>query len=130
MRSPLKNTQRAEVTRIVRRLEAIVTNHAEGARRIHHPLTLEQIVAVIDALRAEASGETRPVAFSSSEVTFYLMDSLYEELLGEPSNIFIPVESADGVTRIEPLPRDFWLTCLGALRQRMERLGLPADESA
>ena len=80
--------RRAEIARIVRRLEAIVTTHAEGARRVGHPLTLEQVVPIIDALRAEAEGATRPVAVSNGEVTFYLMDGLYEELLGEPSNIF------------------------------------------
>lgn len=114
--------QRTEIARIVRRLEAIVTNHLEGARRIGHPLALEQVFAVIDALRAEAEGLSRPVAFSNGEVAFYLMDSLYEELLGEPSNIFHSTEVADGVTRFEPLTRDFWLTCLGALRQRLQWL--------
>ncbi len=115
--------QRADLARIVRRLEAIVTNHLEGARRIHHPLTLAQIIAIIDALRAEATGTSRPVAFSDGEVAFYLMDGLYEELLGEPSNIFYATSVAAGGTRFEPLQRDFWLACLEALRQRMERLG-------
>ncbi len=127
MRRPVNKNQHAETARIVRRLEAIVINHVEGARRIRHPLTLEQVIAVIDALRAEATGESRPVAFSDGEVAFYLMDGLYEELLGEPSNIFAAVEVAEGVTHFEPLQRDFWLTCLGALRLRMERLGFPAE---
>ena len=104
-------------------MEAIVLYHLEGARRIHHPLTLEQVLAVIAALRAEAEGRTRPAAFSDSEVAFYLMDGLYEELLGEPSNIFSVKEVAQGITRFEPLQRDFWLACLDALRQRMERVG-------
>ena len=99
-----------------------MTNHLEGARRIPHPLTIEQVIAVIDALRAEAAGTSRPVAFSDGEVAFYLMDGLYEELLGEPSNIFYstPVE---GGTRFEPLRKDFWLACLESLRQRIELLG-------
>ena len=119
--------QRREVERIVRRLEAIVINHVEGARRVRHPLTLEQVVAVIAALRAEAQGERRPVAFSDGEVIFYLMDGLYEELLGEPSNIFSIREVAEGVTRFEPLQRDFWLACLDGLQRRMERLGLATE---
>ena len=114
---------RREIERIVRRLEAIVINHVEGARRVRHPLTLEQVVAVIAALRAEAQGESRPVAFSDGEVTFYLMDGLYEELLGEPSNIFSIREVAGGATRFEPLQRDFWLACLDGLQRRMETLG-------
>ena len=118
---------RREIDRIVRRLEAIVINHAEGARRVRHPLTLEQVVAVIAALRAEAQGESRPIAFSDGEVTFYLMDGLYEELLGEPSNIFSTKEVAEGVTRFEPLQRDFWLACLDGLQCRMERLGLTTE---
>ena len=119
--------RRKEITRIVRRLEAIVTNHLEGARRVHHPLTLDQIVAVIDALRAEATGDTRPTAFSDGEVAFYLMDGLYEELLGEPSNIFSATPLAEGVTRFEPLQRDFWLECLDALRRRLDSLRLTAE---
>lgn len=114
--------QRTEIARIVRRLEAIVTNHLEGARRIGHPLTVEQIFAIVDALQAEAEGKTRPVAFSNSEVTFYLMDGLYEELLGEPSNIFYSTQISADVTRYEPLSRDLWLACLAALRQRMKLL--------
>ena len=116
--------QRAEIGQIVRRLEAIVTTHLEGARRVGNPLTLEQVIAIIDALRAEAEGQQRPVAFSDGEVAFYLMDGLYEELLGEPSNIFSVTPVAGGVVRFEPLQREFWLTCLQALRQRLERLGL------
>ena len=119
--------QRREIERIVRRLEAIVINHVEGARRIRHPLTLEQVVAVIAALRAEAQEESRPVAFSDGEVTFHLMDGLYEELLSEPSNIFSIKEVTEGVTRFEPLQRDFWLACLDSLQRRMERLGLATE---
>ena len=113
----------AEINRIVRRLEAIVTNHSEGARRVGHPFTLEQLLAIIDALRMEATGERRPIPFSDGEVVFYLMDGLYEELLGEPSNIFSSTPVAEGVVRFQPLQRDFWLTCLEALRHRLERLG-------
>ena len=123
---PSSAERRKEVTRIVHRLEAIVTNHLEGARRCHHPLTLDQIVAVIDALRAEANGDTRPVPFSNDEVSFYLMDGLYEELLGEPSNIFSVTLVTEGVTRFEPLQRDFWLDCLEALRRRLDSLRLTA----
>ena len=114
----------AEIARIVRRLEAIVTTHLESARRVGNPLTLEQVIAIIDALRAEAEGQQRPMAFSDGEVAFYLMDGLYEELLGEPSNIFSATPVAGGAIRFEPLQRDFWLTCLQALRRRLERLGL------
>ncbi len=122
---PLTAKQRqTEVTRIVRRLMAIVTNHLEGARRTGHPLTLEQVLAIIDALRAEAEGKSRPVAFSDGEVAFYLMDGLYEELLGEPSNIFSVAPVDEGVVCFQPLQRDLWLECLQSLRQRMERLGL------
>ena len=121
---PSPAERRKEITRIVRRLEAIVTNHLEGARRSHHPLTLDQIVAVIDALRAEATGDTRPVPFSNDEVSFYLMDGLYEELLGEPSNIFSVTPVAEGVTRLEPLQQDFWLECLEALHRRLDSLRL------
>ena len=119
--------RRKEITRIVRRLEAIVTNHLDGARRSHHPLTLDQILAVVDALRAEATGDTRPVPFSNDEVSFYLMDGLYEELLGEPSNIFSLAPTPDGAIRFEPLQRDFWLECLEALRRRFDSLRLSAQ---
>ena len=115
--------QRTEIARIVRRLEAIITNHLEAARRIGYPLTLAQVLAIIDALRAEAEGKNRPVAFSDGEVVFYLMDGLYEELLGEPSNIFLSTRVSDDTTRFEPLQRDLWLACLAALRLRIERLG-------
>lgn len=81
------------------------------------------MLAVVAALRAEAEGKNRPAAFSDGEVAFYLMDGLYEELLGEPSNIFSVKEVAGGNMRFEPLQRDFWLVCLDALRQRMERVG-------
>ncbi len=116
--------QTKEIARIVRRLEAIITNHLEGARRLGHPMSLAQVVAIIDALRAEARGAVRPVAFSDGEVMFYLMDGLYEELLGEPSNIFHAARVSENVTRLEPLPPEFWIACLESLRTRMEKLGL------
>ena len=121
---PSRGERRKEITRIVRRLEAIVTNHLEGARRSHHPLARDQFLAVVDALHAEATGDARPVPFSNYEVSFYLMDGLYEELLGEPSNIFSATPGPDGVTRLEPLHQDFWLDCLAALRRRLDSLRL------
>ena len=96
-------------------------------RRVGHPLTLEQVIAIIDALCAEAESKQKAVAFSNNEVVFYLMDGLYEELLGEPSSIFSSTSLADGVVRFEPLQREFWLRCLQVLRHRLERLGLSAE---
>ena len=116
--------QRREIHGIVRRLEAIVVNHLEGARRVGNPLRLDQVIAIIDALQAEAQGRARPARFSDGEVTFYLMDGLYEELLEEPSNIFSATPLAGGGTRFEPLQRDFWLACLASLRERLEQMRL------
>lgn len=113
--------QRAEIGRVARRLEGIVATHLESARRMHESMTPAQIRAVLDALRVEAREAGRPPTFAGSEVGVYLQQTLYEELLEEPSNIFYSTRVSEEVMRYEPLPRDFWLACLDALQARLTK---------
>lgn len=123
VRKPLRE-EAAEMRRIVLRLEAIVAEHTESARRMAVVLGLEEIGLVLSALEVEAGSKPLGIRrWGRDEVVSYLMDSLYDALLGEPSNIFYTTQVAEDVVRYEPLQREFWLECLSRLRKRMEILG-------
>jgi hypothetical protein len=112
--------RKLEVTRVVKRLQNIITIHAESAQRMGHPLAMEDLLAVVSALEAEADGlDAKPHLAHPNEIVVYLRGSLFEELLGEPSNIFYTTQVAPDVVRYEALTRDFWKECLGELRRSL-----------
>lgn len=106
-----------EKARIVKRLLALIATHAESATRMGVPLGLPDLLAVISALEAEADG-LNPVTHltTGEDISSYLRASLYEELNGEPSNIFYTTQVNEKVIRYEALPKDFWKECLARLR--------------
>jgi hypothetical protein len=114
-------TPATEIVRIVRHLEVMTVPHIEAAQRIGHPLGAQDLHAIIDALEAEAQGlNPDPHLDCPDEIRRHQRQSLYEELLGEPSNIFRTSKVDDETTRYEALDRTLWLACLKAWRLRLE----------
>ncbi len=112
--------QPSEVRRIGARLAAIVAQHVESSRAMTVPVSAEDLRAVIAALDAEADGlAPAPHVHCPDEVRVYLRQSLYEELLGEPSNVFYASRVDAETMRYEPMPREFWKECLAALSGRL-----------
>jgi hypothetical protein len=112
--------RKTEISRVVKRLQSLITIHAESAQRMGYPLAMEDLLAVVSALEAEADGlDPKSHLFHQNEIVVYLRGSLFEELLGEPSNIFYTTQVAPDVVRYEALTKDFWKDCLGHLRSTL-----------
>ena len=95
----------------------------EAAARIGFPLGMPDLLAVFSALQAEADGLGSAAHLRSEEdVSTHLRRGLFEELLGEPSNIFFTTQVSEEVTRYEALPTDFWKDCLDALSSEIATL--------
>lgn len=112
--------EKAEIARIVPRLEAIVIRHLESARAVGIGLGPREILRTVEALQAEAAGQP-PGELHTDEIKRYAMESLYEELLAEPSNIFRHTQVNATTTRYEAMPRSFWQACLAELKARCVR---------
>jgi hypothetical protein len=115
-----------EIARIVERLQKIISIHCKSAQRMGYPLAMEDLLAVVSALKAEADGLSPQSHLAhQNEIIVYLRGSLFEELLGEPSNIFYTTQVAPDVVRYEALTKDFWKECLGQLRSSLLALKQP-----
>lgn len=109
--------EKAEIARIVPRLESIVIRHLESARKSGIELEQPEILRVVEALQEEATGQP-PGRLHEDEIKRYAMESLYEELLAEPSNVFLATRVDGKTTRYDALPRPFWQACLAELKTR------------
>ena len=118
--SPPLADRKGELRRITKRLMAIMLTHVESARRMNLPLTALELQQVLAALQDEAAGrDPRPSLDSGGELAAYVKQSLYDELLGEPSNVFMATRVNADTMRYEPMQRDFWRECLTELQQRL-----------
>ncbi len=113
----------AERSRIVKRLKAIVATHVEASARFNVPLGVPDLLAVISALLAHADGlNSTSILSGGDEISTHLRQSLFEELLGEPSNIFFTTKVSEDVVRYEALPKEFWKECLNTLSSEITTL--------
>ena len=111
--------RRAEARRVVTRLEAILRDHRASARRVGSPLNDETITTVIQALRIESlGGDYHPLLRHDDPIAAYLRQSLFDELLEEPSNILFTTQIDDETIRYEAMESAFWRECLKALEER------------
>lgn len=112
--------RKGEAQRIVKRLLAIIEEHRVSALRMGFTLDAPALETVIRALEAETRNEDVTVVLSDDdEVRRYILTSLYEDLLAEPSNILFTTHVAKDVVRYEAMEAAFWKECVAALRQRL-----------
>jgi len=110
----------AEARRVVKRLLAIIREHRASALRVASPLDDAALALVIRALRIESlGGDYRSLLHHDDPVTAYLRQSLFEELLEEPSNILFTTRVDDETTRYEAMESAFWRECLEVLEERV-----------
>lgn len=112
--------RKGETRRIVKRLLAIIEEHRVAALRVGFTLDAAALGTVIRALEAETRNED-PVSILSNEdeIRSYVLTSLYEDLLAQPSNILFTTHIAKDVVRYEAMEAAFWKECVTALRQKL-----------
>ena len=126
--SPPLADSKAEIGRITKRLMAIMNDHVESARSMGLPLNAVELQQVLAALLDEAAGRDPQAALESGgELAAYVKQSLYDELLGEPSNVFVATRINADTMRYEPMPREFWQQCLTELQTRLGGINIDAE---
>lgn len=112
--------RKGEIRRILKRLLAIIEEHRLIALRMSIVLDADAIQQVLLALEAETRREDpHPYLRTGDEVRTYVLTSLYEDLLAEPSNILFTTHIAKDVVRYEAMEVAFWKECVAALRQKL-----------
>lgn len=112
--------RKGEVRRITKRLLAIIEDHRVSALRMSIQLDAASLQQVILALEAESRSEDPAVILTDAdEIRCYVLTSLYEDLLAEPSNILHTTHIAEDVVRYEAMEVAFWQECIAALRLKL-----------
>jgi hypothetical protein len=108
-----------EARRITARLRAIIDDHLPAAARLGVTLDSAALNTIIDALIAESHRQDpAPILAQHDEIHTYVLTTLYEELLEEPSNILHTTRVSDDVIRYQAMDVDFWRECLALLREQ------------
>jgi hypothetical protein len=116
---PIQDRSR-ECTRIVKRLRAITREHRVSAHRIGYPLDKAALGKILAALRAESlGGDPRLLLHHPDAIAAYLRESLYQELLEEPSNILYTTRLGDNTVGYEAMKANFWRECLVELGEQL-----------
>jgi hypothetical protein len=112
-----------ECERIVRRLLERIDAHVASLAKSDLSINWAEMQLVLLALDADAEG--RDVNFhldGGDEISAYVRRNLFDELVGEPSNIFYTTQVDAKTVRYEALPKDFWKECIALLRQKLTEL--------
>ena len=112
-----------ECARIVKRLLFLIDTQVASLKRGGLVLGWEELQKVLQALEAEADGaEVNLFLDEGNEISAYVKRSLFDELLGEPSNIFFTTKVDSKTLRYEALPKEFWKECLALLRKSLTEM--------
>ena len=109
--------------RIVKRLLEMIDRHIASLTKSGLSISWAEMQLVLLALEADADGRDVNVHLDGAdEISAYVKRNLYDELVGEPSNIFYSTQVDGKTVRYEALPKDFWRECLSHLRQKLREL--------
>ena len=112
-----------ECARIVKRLLEMIDRHVASLTKSGLSISWAEMQLVLLALEADADGRDVNVHLDGAdEISAYVKRNLYDELVGEPSNIFYTTQVDGKTVRYEALPKDFWKECLSLLRQKLSEL--------
>jgi len=112
-----------ECTRIVKRLLEMIDRHVASLTKSGLSISWAEMQLVLLALEADADGGDVNVHLDGAdEISAYVKRNLYDEIVGEPSNIFYTTQVDGKTVRYEALPKDFWRECLSLLRQKLREL--------
>jgi hypothetical protein len=112
-----------ECARIVKRLLEMIDRHVASLTKSGLSISWAEMQLVLLALEADADGREVDVHLDGAdEISAYVKRNLYDELVGEPSNIFYTTQVDGKTVRYEALPKDFWRECLSLLREKLREL--------
>ena len=112
-----------ECERIVRRLLERIDAHVASLAKSDLSINWAEMQLVLLALDADAEGRDVNVHLDGGdEISAYVRRNLFDELVGEPSNIFYTTQVDAKTVRYEALPKDFWKECVALLRQKLTEL--------
>jgi hypothetical protein len=112
-----------ECARIVKRLLEMIDRHVASLAKSGLSISWAEMQLVLLALEADADGRDVNVHLDGAdEISAYVKRNLYDELVGEPSNIFYTTQVDGKTVRYEALPKDFWTECLSLLREKLREL--------
>ena len=112
-----------ECARIVKRLLEMIDRHVASLGKSGLSISWAEMQLALLALEADADGRDVNVHLDGAdEISAYVRRNLYDELVGEPSNIFYTTQVDGKTVRYEALPKVFWKECLSLLRQKLREL--------
>jgi len=112
-----------ECARIVKRLLEMIDRHVASLTKSGLSISWAEMQLVLLALEADADGRDVNVHLDGAdEISAYVKRNLYDEIVGEPSNIFYTTQVDGKTIRYEALPKDFWRECLSLLRHKLREL--------
>jgi hypothetical protein len=112
-----------ECDRIVHRLLERIDAHVASLAKSDLSINWAEMQLVLLALDADAEGRDVNVHLDGGdEISAYVKRNLFDELVGEPSNIFYTTQVDAKTVRYEALPKDFWKECIALLRQKLTEL--------
>ena len=112
-----------ECARIVKRLLEMIDRHVASLTKSGLSISWAEMQLVLLALEADVDGRDVNVHLDGAdEISAYVKRNLYDEIVGEPSNIFYTTQVDGKTVRYEALPKDFWRECLSLLRQKLREL--------
>jgi len=112
-----------ERERIVRRLLERIDAHVASLAKSDLSINWAEMQLVLLALEADAEGRDVNVHLDGGDkISAYVRRNLFDELVGEPSNIFYTTQVDAKTVRYEALPKDFWKECIALLRQKLTEL--------
>lgn len=108
-----------EKTRIIRRLLVLIGQHEISAQRVGIKLSPDDLKAVFSALREHARNGIAPPLSARDEIHQYILDSMFSELVEEPSNILYTTQTSPDTMRYDAMKPDFWCECLDLLEKNL-----------
>lgn len=112
-----------ECARIVKRLLFLIDTQVASLTKGGFVLGWDEMQKVLAALEVEVDGgDANLILDEGDEISAYMKRSLFDELLGEPSNIFFTRQVDAKTLRYEALPKEFWRECLALLRKSLTEL--------
>jgi len=112
-----------ECVRIVTRLLDLIDRHVASLAKSGLEIGWADMQLVLLALEADADGRDVNLHLDGGdEIAAYVRRNLFDELVGEPSNIFYTTKVDAKTVRYQALPKDFWKECIALLRQKLSEL--------